>query len=429
MTISTKKPSKNLGGYTITFDANGGTFAGGATTNEMVYSTDGTKVDGTYTLPNGEGSFIGWYTKDKDGIEYKVAENGKPDKPLTEDITVYAHYKPPMKYAVAIYGICVDDVVDEGTDQVSKGGLTFGPALGENYVQSSKEHTPSGRTKNRNEHRCVHNDDWKTIIEWNKNDPYVYEQCIKEGCTHSVALSKNTTTTILSEQFDPIKETGDGPSTLYYELVTNNGSCFENLRWHPNGGKENFGTNKDGWGATRIRAMLNGADAWTDKGVDKYSIYISSDLNKSASIYTPDNCLFATFPKKLQEAIGARQVKYDSVHDQNKKEYLKTTNDKLWLFSSNEVMDTIYYTWCEHPLEGTVYEKFKDTNSFSNDGRRPVLVNSRTGDSIGDFRWAWLRSVSGGSGYNVLQLDYAGCATSDLAYNYDGVSVGFTLKR
>lgn len=422
MTISTKKPSKDLKGYTITFDANGGTFASGATTNEMVYSKDGNLVKGTYALPKQEGnSFIGWYTKDKDGTEYKVAENGKPDKLLTEDITVYAHYKPLMKYAVAIYGICVDQL------ESGEAGLTFGPALGENYVQSSKSHEPSGKTTLGYEHRCVHNDNWKTIIEWNKKDPYVYEQCIKEGCTHSVALSKNTTTTILSEQFDPIMETGDGPSTLYYELVTNNGSCGENLRWHPNGGS--YGTNKGGWGATRIRAMLNGADNLTDKGDDAYSKSASSDLHKSANIYTSNNCLFATFPKELQEAIGARQVKYDSVYDQKYKENLKTTNDKLWLFSSNEVADTIRYSWCNHPLEGTVYEKFKDTNEGSNNGRRPVLVSSPTGDSIGDFHWAWLRSSSGSRDDLALRLDNEG-----YVYNYDvsiriGVSVGFTLKR
>lgn len=51
MTISTKKPSKDLKGYTITFDANGGTFAGGVTINEMVYSADGSLVSGTYALP------------------------------------------------------------------------------------------------------------------------------------------------------------------------------------------------------------------------------------------------------------------------------------------------------------------------------------------------------------------------------------------
>lgn len=429
MTISTKKPSKNLGGYTITFDANGGTFASGETKNEMVYSKEGRLVSGTYYKPTKEdGSFIGWYTKAKDGTEYKVAENGNPVTPLTEDITVYAHYKPTMKYAVAIYGIGVDDVYDEATGGISKGGLTFGPALGENYVQKSKSHNPSGTTEiGKNAHRCVHNDDWNTIIEWNKKDPKVYEQCIKEGCTHSVALRKNTTTTILSEQFDPIKETGDGPSTLYYELVTNNGNCYENLRWHPNGGS--YGTNKDGWGATRIRAMLNGADNLTDKGADNYSSYASSDQNRFASIYTADNCLFATFPKELQEAIGARQVKYDSVYDQKDKKNQKTTNDKLWLFSSNEVASTIDSSYYEHLLEGSVYEKYKETNQGLNNARRPWYVNSNTGNANGDTYWAWLRSSYGRSYYSALYLRYAGNINYSSAGSRLGVSVGFTLKR
>lgn len=423
MTISTKKPSKDLRGYTITFDANGGTFAGGATINEMVYSKDGNVADGTYYKPTkGDGSFIGWYTKAKDGTEYAVDAFGKPVTNLTEDITVYAHYKPSMKYAVAIYGICVDQL------ESGKAGLTFGPALGKNYVQSFTSHTPSGTTKTgNNAHRCVHDDDWNTIIEWNKKDPYVYEQCIKEGCTHSVALSKNTTTTILSEQFDPIKETGDGPSTLFYELATNNGNCYENLRWHPNGGS--YGTNKDGWGATRIRAMLNGADGWTDTGENNYSNYASSDVKKSASIYTADNCLFATFPKELQEAIGARQVKYDSVYDQKDKKNQKTTNDKLWLFSSNEVASTIDSSYYDHPLEGSVYEKYYETDRGSNDARVPWYVDSNTGNANGDTYWAWLRSSYGYSDSRALSLYSAGYISYGSADYYSGVSVGFTLKR
>lgn len=424
MTISTKKPSKDLRGYTITFDANGGTFAGGATTNEMVYSTDGTKVDGTYYKPtNGDSSFRGWYTKAKDGTEYEVDESGKPATTLTEDITVYAHYLPPMKYAVAIYGICVDQL------ESGEAGLTFGPALGENYVQSFKSHEPGGITTLGNEHRCVHNDDWNKIIEWNKKDPYVYEQCIKEGCTHSVVLSKNTTTTILKEKFNSIKETGDGPSTLYYELVTENqnGACFENLRWHPNGGTE--GTNTDGWGATRIRAMLNGADDLTDKGENNYSKYASSDVNKSANIYTPYNCLFATFPQELQAAIGKRKVKYDSVNNQKNEDNLKTTNDKLWLFSSNEVADMISYSVYNHPLEGSVYKKFKYTFDFVEYERRPYrLYSTSTGNTYGAMFGAWLRSSHESLNQKALTLNNGALSYSN-AYSTYGVSVGFTLER
>lgn len=428
MTISTKKPSKNLIGYTITFDVNGGTFASGETTNEMVYSKDGKLVAGTYYKPtNGDSSFIGWYTEAINGTEYEVDESGKPVKTLTEDITVYAHYMPTMKYAVAIYGIGVDDVVDEETGKVSRGGLTFGPALGENYVQSFKSHNPGGTTMLRNAHRCVHNDDWKTIIEWNKKDPYVYEDCIKEGCTHSVALNKNTTTTILSEQFAPIKETGDGPSTLYYELVNNNGNCYENLRWHPNGGYN--GTNKDGWGATRIRAMLNGADELTDKSGYQYSSDAASDVHKSVSVYTKDNCLFATFPQELQNAIGKRKVKYDSVYTQTNEENQKTTNDKLWLFSSNELVRKVKAFLGDRPLEGPVYEKF--INESSSDTQRiriPYYVNSNTGNAIGDTYGFWLRS-SGGSFRDNAMSQGPLSIYSRKASNANGVSVGFTLER
>ena len=428
MTISTKKPSKNLKGYTITFDANGGTFAGGATINEIVYSKDGNVADGTYYKPTKEdASFIGWYTQEKDGTEYKMDESGKPVTNLTEDITVYAHYKPVMKYAVAIYGICVDQL------ESGQAGLTFGPALGENYIQSSKEHTPSGSTKNGNEHRCVHNDNWNTIIEWNTKDPYVYEQCIKAGCTHSVALRKNTTTTILSEQFDPIKETGDGPSALYYELVTNNGNCYENLRWHPNGGSE--GSNKDGWGATRIRAMLNGADELTDKEANNYSSYASSDVKKSASIYTKDNCLFATFPKELQNAIGKRQVKYDSVYNKKTEANANTTNDKLWLFSPNELADTISNASYNHPLEcnkeGIPYKKFEGTGDGcnSNTVRSPFYVNSLNGNATGRDCSAWLRSSDGFYSNRALYLDDLGRVYDLQAYQDFSFSVGFTLKK
>ena len=418
MTISTKKPSKNLGGYTITFDAKGGTFAGGATTNEMVYSKDGNLVDGTYYKPaNGDKSFIGWYTKD--GTEYEVDASGKPGTTLTEDITVYAHYKPPMKYAVAIYGIDVDDVVDEGTGRVSKGGLTFGPALGEDYVQSFKSHKPSGRTKQgNNEHRCVHNDDWNKIIEWNKKDPYVYEQCIKEGCTHSVVLSKNTTTTILKERFDAINETGDGPSTLWYELSD------ENRRWNPNGGS--VGTNKDGWGVSRIRAMLNGADSLTDTGVHNYSSDGKNDVNKSANIYTPTNCLLATFPQELQDAIGKREVKYNSVYDQTNEENLKTTNDKLWLFSAHEM--NISYG---HPLEGSIYEKFKgreNTSTF----KIPFRAINRYDElikGVSSPSEAWLRSLLSYRPDSVMTMNSEGRCFSEYASKSYAVSVGFTLKK
>lgn len=76
----------------------------------------------------------------------------------------------PVKYAVAIYGIGQD--VDQNGNTM---GITFGPATGADYVNSYKSHTPSGSTASGNAHRCLHDDDWNTIISWNHTDPNVYE--------------------------------------------------------------------------------------------------------------------------------------------------------------------------------------------------------------------------------------------------------------
>lgn len=425
MTISTKKPSKDPRGYTITFDANGGVFANGKKTNEVVYSNAGTQVDGAYCKPTQDaGSFIGWYTEPKDGNEIKVDESGNPVTNLTEDITVYAHYKSMMKYAVAIYGIGVDELSD------GKAGLTFGPAMGDNYVHKFERHEPTGKTNEGHEHRCIHDDNWQTIIKWNTEDPWVYEQCITEGCTHSVVLSKNNTETILNKKFDPSTETGDGPSSLYYELMQNvidsEAYSVENLVWHE--ARSSYGgTNSGGWGASRIRAMLNGADSLTDITEFDHPYY----QNTSASGYTDANCLLATFPKELQNAIGKRKVKYDSVYKDQNQSNLLTTNDKLWLFSPNELAESINNGDLNHPLEGKTYEKFigQGEGCVSNKKRTLYMVNSIYGGGKGSAGYTWLRSLTWNYASGVAYVNDSGTISPYLASYNISVSVGFTLKR
>lgn len=427
MTISTKKPSKDPRGYTITFDANGGVFANGKKTNEVVYSNAGTQVEGAYYKPTQEGgSFVGWYTEPKNGKEIELNELGALITNLTDDSIVYAHYKPSMKYAVAIYGIGVDDVVDEATGKTTKGGITFGPALGDNYVEKFKRHEPTGKTNDGHEHRCIHDDNWQTIIAWNKTDPYVYEQCLTEGCTHCVSLSKNTTTSILSEKFNPSIEIGDGPSALRYELVTQyNYSIYDDdsQKWHPDSGF--YGTNKGGWGASRIRAMLNGVDNITDKTEECWNVH------KPIKEYTNENCLLATFPQELQNAIGKRQVKYDSVYDSKIIKNLKTTNDKLWLFSPNELAETIGEAICNHENEGITYPKYVgtgdgcDENNSKNKTRNVYYVD---GNSAGHAR-VWLRSTGELTSTVVYLNGEKGIFDTNHANVCYDVSVGFTLKR
>lgn len=175
--------------------------------------------------------------------------------------------------------------------------------------------------------------------------------------------------------------------------------------------------------------MLNGADDLTDKGENNYSKYASSDVNKSANIYTPYNCLFATFPQELQAAIGKRKVKYDSVNNQKNEDNLKTTNDKLWLFSSNEVADMISYSVYNHPLEGSVYKKFKYTFDSVEHERRPYrLYSTSTGNTYGAMFGAWLRSSHESLNQKALTLNNGALSYSN-AYSTYGVSVGFTLER
>jgi hypothetical protein len=197
-----------------------------------------------------------------------------------------------MRYAVSVYGIGQD--YDENGHVM---GLTFGPATGADYVNTYKDHSPTGMTTGGHGHRCVHDDSWDEIIYWNNVDPDVYEQCVGECCTKSVPL--NLSDTLKNTGFQ-VKYTGDGPGLLKYELYAN--SNFQHLRWNPltEGGSSSWGTNKNGWGGSRIRAMLNGADSETLKTSDSaYATDVNFDVS-AVEDYTSENCLLASFPENLQ---------------------------------------------------------------------------------------------------------------------------------
>lgn len=72
----------------ITYDANGGTFASGESTNEVYYDTTNIPIlllDGEELIPLKDNTtFNGWYTEDINQFNI-TSEN-------VEDITVYAHW-------------------------------------------------------------------------------------------------------------------------------------------------------------------------------------------------------------------------------------------------------------------------------------------------------------------------------------------------
>ena len=328
-----------------------------------------------------------------------------------------------VKYAVALYGIGQDK--DENGNAM---GLTFGPATGADYVNSYKSHAPSGTTQAGNAHHCIHDDSWDKICYWNFMDPYVYEQCIKECCTHSVNLTLPET--IRSATFHP-NYTGDGPSRLLNEFAGL--SIDTEATWNATN------SNTGGWGASRIRALLNGADELTD--VNPATGATLNVAGNAASRYTGGNTLFDAFPTILQESIGSKAVKYDSVYNAKTEANLKMSYDKLWLLSSNEMGDTTsiindsdYY----HPLEALddgIYQRFAENNQKIAVVYPHTLFCSygvsKSGVSTAGY-W-YLRSVGGDRSVASYLTALAVNGTGLLHYSFPkdaiGVSPCFSLTR
>ena len=420
LTLTTKAPSADPRGYTVTFHASGSTFANGSDINQVIFTRSGTVVEGSYSLPVTRGTFAGWYSNSNYTTKVQLDQNGCPVG-LQKDMNLYAKWER-MAYAVALYGIGVDK-----DDKGNTMGLTFGPALGKNYINSFVSHTVdeagnitgagAGTTSTGNAYRCIHQDSWETIVYWNNLDPYVYEKCIANGCTHSVELDPSTTTTVLNKEFIA-SYTGDGPSVLQNELLE------ENRLW------TSVGNSTGGYAASRVRAMLNGADEKTEKKT-------TGSIN-SASIYTENNCLLAAFPQVLQDAIGKRATKYR----------LKlgsatpgTVYDKLWLFSPNELFETVDTYAC--PEEG-LHVTLDDANAGQYGLSAGTIVNyyakwkGTTSEHKGYFvstteistSW-WLRSINSGYTNRGVEVNSVGNVAQNGGYNggKNGIAPGFSLSR
>ena len=90
--------------YTVTFDANGGAFTSGATTNRVTLDQDTTAVlSGMYELPTREGyNFAGWYTDTTYSTEANLGVMDNPNP------TVYAKWEEgDLVYVYKTPGTCV----------------------------------------------------------------------------------------------------------------------------------------------------------------------------------------------------------------------------------------------------------------------------------------------------------------------------------
>lgn len=270
------------------------------------------------------------------------------------------------KYAVSPYGIGVDH---DASGNVM--GITFGPATGDEWGGSTskvrtqtRHHDVAGGTEQPegqpalttasddhaivgadagtddvgNAYRCIHYDDWNTIIYWNHADPHVYDKCVSRGCSHAVEI------TYTDAQASAMSSTrpggtdrpflhmaasfagGDGPDAI--------GLSFWDLQ---NSGVD-ITVAGQGYSASLIRAKLVGADSMT-KLDEKYAG--TDALTKFAG----SNNYLACFPRELREAIGAKDLNYTNTLQSFYADARSNGDacDKLWLMSYKEISGKVIY--------------------------------------------------------------------------------------
>ena len=314
---------------------------------------------------DGEYEFDGWYLDDTYTTQFEVNENGIPtgwtesEWSKTDTIHVYAKYKKLdiINYVVSLYGIEADTLFG---DKVS--GLTFGPTTwGEKQTNEEwsekiydQSHTPSERTALGNYHRCLHNDSWRTIIEWSQKDPYVYEQCYGNEKTPSctkvieVQVPKQIKSTNQSD-WDIINEKGGYTSMFLRSLQAGA------RQWNP--------SYKGGWEASKARTTLQ--------------------------------TLLTGFPEELQAVIAEKQVSYNIGYGEDNTE-IKICYDKLWLLAQAEIYSTSEdklkgESTVLSPLADKNYERFQQlgitewnrtncrTKAYGEDGTTKATMNNAVG--------------------------------------------------
>ena len=381
--IMTGVPQSSIRTYSIKFDANGGSFgadsSGNAiTSNTLSYNAKNAVTSGTYAVPERTDGYtcIGWSTSaTATGADSTVTSavtspslknswmNARSDKSVT---TLYAVWKDcSVRYAVMMYGMYVDKDASGSNDTV-----TFGPALGypefsrsndgtedKNVTPTMTRHhdvngdttvmsedvdactdsshsvitgTDAGTDSSGNAYRCLHYDNWNTIIWWCKTDPHVYDKCMKKGCSKTVVISPTAASInsdVLSTNPDD-SNTGDGNSYIM-------DSKWDDVDYDH---LSKVNAMQQGYAASLIRAKLVGADSHTN--TDEY--YAGKD---AATRYTSESCVFACFPTNIRRAIVAKDLSgvdtAQYTHDIASNDNVK---DKLWLFSPDELVKNEVYS-------------------------------------------------------------------------------------
>lgn len=227
----------------------------------------------------------------------------------------------------------MDAVQSEG-----EAAITTSKAAGQNVIIGNDAGTDAAG----NAYRCIHYDNWNTILYWNNHDPHVYDKCVINHCSKRLALPAtpafgmnmdlfrylppnaanldNDVWLARKENFIPY---GDGDSFIAY------------CRWNQ---WRNYNDHKyihfDEYSASFIRAKLVGADKYTSEDASCAGIDAKIKLTENNSVYR-------AFPEIIRNQIGAKEL-YDYSFG---KKFDASTNidgangpyyDKLWLFSVDE---------------------------------------------------------------------------------------------
>ena len=265
-------------------------------------------------------------------------------------------------------------------------------------------------------YRCIHYDNWATILYWNEHDPHVYDKCVENHCSKRLeislidlpdnsAFSKSTDTNYNKDALfpaNPLTQYGQyqGQSQWLsrYQVPSGDGDSFIGISCWDLGFDAHY-TDIDEYSASLIRAELVGADPYTSED--------NNAAGENAKIkYTVSRSVYMAFPEAIRNQIGAKAL-YDTSrsvkHGNNVDGLSGPYYDKLWLFDYNEIFN--------NNVGSSVYT---ERNAF-------------TAGARGSLGWWWLRSRyayghargvdnSGGGDYDGV----------DSAYR---VAPGFVLKQ
>ena len=457
MTIQTSVPQASIRTYTITYDLNasGNSFGFEVTDIPRVtiaYNAKNRPVDAPdefeVTPPErADGyAFVGWST-DKNATEpdpnitltNTLTDSWMNSRADGSNTTLYAVWKDlRINYAVMAYGIGIDKDANGSTR-----GITFGPALG--YPEFSpynnsrdadasstqtftKSHsvnmdttvmsenapackdashsvitgTDAGTDAAGNAYRCLHYDNWTTIVYWSAHDPHVYDKCIPKHCSKTVVIAPNAGTIENGIFTTSMNDWQRG-------LVGDGQSYIVNSKWDNSGDGVDITQDGQGYAASLVRAKLVGADSHTkldDKyaGVDAlrryrsessilscFPIVLRGDWRKHSSRHIVAKALSG-----VSAASSGDGMSYDTASNGD-------VSDQLWLFSYGEMTSAVY------PSAGF-------SNSTDSDAKRS---NNGT--------WWWLRSPSNSNGAYSLRRDGRLFSSCHVGFNDYAVAPGFIV--